>query len=633
MLKIAKKYILFFSKDKEKEILELMKKDWHFEVIDKKQAEEETLKDLQKINYSISSLDFVITYLLPYSEKQGILDKINNPKISIEKKDIINFHKKEELDILVKNVVGAEKELKSLEKDIGDKEDKIKELEQFGSLGFVPRETNYIFSLVVAISRQKQETFENFSRKVSIKEINQESSKIFYSVLGLKEDKDNVLGFLKNINGDVLDYRFSNIPSKEKEIILKQIKENKEKEEMVKQKLKDIAESLLDFKIYYDVLCLEKRQVEVKKRSLGSKFLNYVLFFAPEEEKEELEKSLPEGVGIVETGLDKDESPPVYMENSKAIEPFESVTNIFGLPSAKEIDPTPYLAFFFIIFFGICITDAGYGFLLALFTGLSMVLFKKRLGKSKLIKLLFYGGISTFIVGVLFGSYFGVSPDKLHISFMNTFKVIDSVKDTILFMGIAFFLGYIQICFSQVVKMIKARKFKQKDEFLSGLGWLSLFLFSGVYLLSMIFPYLKSIGLIGIIASLAGLFLIESKGQKMILKPLVGGIKILQFMINTVSDILSYSRLMALGLGTGVIALVVNQIAFLLGSMIPYVGWMITVLILITGHIFNLGINALGGFIHSARLQFVEFFPKFMEGGGRRLDPIGQELKYTQINN
>ena len=181
--------------------------------------------------------------------------------------------------------------------------------------------------------------------------------------------------------------------------------------------------------------------------------------------------------------------------------------------------------------------------------------------------------------------------------------------------------------------MIKARRFKERDEFLSGLGWLSLFLFLGTYLLSMVFPYLKSIALIGIVISLAGLFLIESKGQKIYLKPLIGGIKILQSMINVVSDILSYSRLMALGLGTGVIALVVNQIAFLLGSMVPYIGWLVTALVLIAGHTFNLGINALGGFIHSARLQFVEFFPKFMEGGGRRLNPVGQELKYIQINN
>ncbi len=144
-------------------------------------------------------------------------------------------------------------------------------------------------------------------------------------------------------------------------------------------------------------------------------------------------------------------------------------------------------------------------------------------------------------------------------------------------------------------------------------------------------PGLKNFGIFGILASGVGLMLAESRGQKIFLKPLAGGVKILQGLINVMSDILSYSRLMALGLATAVIALIVNQIALLFGDMIPYVGWVVAVLILIGGHIFNLGINALSGFIHSGRLQFVEFFPKFLEGGGKRLQPTKSELKYIKV--
>ena len=153
-----------------------------------------------------------------------------------------------------------------------------------------------------------------------------------------------------------------------------------------------------------------------------------------------------------------------------------------------------------------------------------------------------------------------------------------------------------------------------------------------MYLLSFQFEVLKQASIVWLIFFGLSLFIVEGKGQNILLIPLIGGVKVLQGMINTVSDILSYSRLMALGLGTGVIALIVNQIAFLLGGMIPYVGWILTGLILIFGHLFNLAINSLGGFIHSARLQFVEFFPKFMEGGGRRLNLLGEELKYIKIN-
>ncbi|KPJ55150.1 hypothetical protein AMJ47_01380 [Parcubacteria bacterium DG_72] len=622
MLKVAKKYILCFQDQQEKEILELIKKDWHLEVQDSsRESKQDIDKELQEVNYKISNIDFAISFLLPFSEKEPFLDKIKNPKIIIKEQNLKDFKKAEFLDKLVEKVVKSEKELSVLEKDSKEKENILKDLERFGDLSFAPKETDYTVSFILRIDKKKEQEFKDFcfKEKIFAKEINPG----LFAVICLKG---------KNITQEIVEYKFSNPPKEEKSIIKKKLKENKEKENKIKKELELAASHLKDLKIYHDILCLEKRKTEVKRKYIDHNFLNYIIFWSGPEEKELLEKELSGKARIVQMQLEKDEYPPVFLKNSKWSEAFEAVTNIFGLPGFKEIDPTPYLAFFFILFFGICLTDAGYGVLLALFTGIPLLLFKERFKKSKLLKLLFYGGISTFIVGILFGSYFGVGPEALHIPFMKKLKVIDPIEDTLLFMGIAFFLGYLQICFSQVVKMIRSRKAGENNDFVSGLVWLAFYISGGIYLLSFVFPFLRIIGLSGLIILLAGLFLVESKGQKIILKPLVGAIKVLQGLINTMSDILSYSRLMALGLGTGVIALIVNQIAFLLGGMIPYVGWIVVVLILIAGHLFNLAINTLGGFIHSARLQFVEFFPKFMEGGGRRLDPIGQELKYIQIN-
>lgn len=642
MLKVAKKYILSFPEAKEKEILDLLKKDWYFEIIDSKEIKEKVLQKLQETNYLISSLDFVISYLYSFSQKESFLAKIKNPKIIVKKEDFQDAKKQRVLNNFIDRVIEIEKSLKILENENRQKEEKIKNISHLRELTFVPRETDFVFSFIIKVEEKEEEAIKDFcfANKIYLNKLLSDKKKKnqsnFYSVLGSQEKKNE---FLELQNFEIIAYEYLNIPSKEEEMELKNLKDNRKKQESLKKELGEIAKFLNDFKIYYDMLCLERRGAEVKKRYLAGDFLRYVVFWAGEEEMKDFEKKLKmissskEGAKIMETNLEEGEVPPVFLENSKLVAPFQAVTDIFGLPSHKEIDPTPYLALFFIIFFGICITDAGYGLLMMLFTGLPILFFKKAFGKSKLLKLLFYGGVFTFIAGVLFGSYFGVSAEDLGLPFMGRLRVIDPIKDTIIFLIFAFFLGYLQICFSQVVKMIKSCKNKDNQEFFSGFAWLGFYISLGVYLLSLKFDFLKTFGFLAIIIFLTGIFLVETKGQKIFLKPLIGFIKILQGLINTTSDILSYSRLMALGLGTGVIALIVNQIAFLFGGMIPYFGWLVALIILIGGHIFNLGINALGGFIHSSRLQFVEFFPKFLEGGGRRLDPINEELKYIKIIN
>lgn len=637
MLKVTEKYIIAFEESSKKDILSLMKEDWHLEVLDSEQMQEVNGKELQEIDYMLSSVDFTISFLSSFGKKESFLDKLKNPKIIINRDKVNNFEKVKELNNLVDEVVKIERKIKILDKEEKGAKEKIKELEQFGSLNFVPQETENTYSFIIRIDSQKEKEYLEYFRtnKVFNKEISKYQSKTYFVIICLKNKKEEILSFLKENSGEVVDYGFEKVVEEKRRLLLKIIEEGVEERSSINKSLTLKSDYLKDLKIYHDILCLEKREVEVRRKTLSSDFLNYLVFWAAKEEKDRFEKkvrNISKEVKIIRVKIKEGELPPVFLENSRVISPFQAVTDIFGLPSASEIDPTPYLSIFFIVYFGICITDAGYGLLLILTTGSLLIFFKEKFSNSKLIKLLFYAGISTFIMGVLFGSYFGVSATELHIPFMERFKVIDPIKDTLLFMGIAFLLGYIQICFAQIVKIIASKKQKDKGGMISGFVWFSFYISSGVYLLSTRFDFLRIYGIMGLILFGLGLFLVEAKGQKIFLIPLIGGVKILQRLINTVSDILSYSRLMALGLGTGVIALIVNQIAFLLGGMIPYVGWLLTVVILVFGHIFNLGINALGGFIHSARLQFVEFFPKFMEGGGRRLKPIGEELKYIKIN-
>ena len=625
-----------FEERFKKEILNLSKKDWNLEVLECDQKKELSEGNLQKINYSLASTDFVISFLKPYGQKVSLLEKLKNPKIVIKRDQIDSFEEGKYLKELVESVIEVEKEITILAKEKKDEQEKLKKLEQFGDLSFVPRETENIDSLIIKTDNQRAELYADFFHlnKISHRRIAEYQAKTYFETIFLKEKLETLKEFLKENFGEVVNYELETIPKKERELALEKIKKIERKELIIQRDLVLKADNLHDLKIYHDLLFLKRKEVILENNTLNSTFLNYVTFWATPEEKDRFAKELKTigEVKIIEASLKEDELPPVYLENNKTVSPFQAVTDIFGLPSASELDPTPYLAVFFIVYFGICITDAGYGLILALFTGLLLLFFKKSFGKSNLLKLLFYAGISTFIMGILFGSYFGVSPAEIGLPFMGKLKVIDPIKDTLLFMEIAFLLGFIQICFAQIVKIINSKKQKDKEGMISGATWFMFFISFGIFLLSIKFPFLAGFAKVGMLLFGIGLFWVEARGQKIFLIPIVGGIKVLQGLINTVSDVLSYSRLMALGLGTGVIALIVNQIAFLIGGMIPYVGWIVTGTILIGGHLFNLGINALGGFIHSARLQFVEFFPKFMEGGGRRLEPMGGDLKFIIIN-
>lgn len=313
------------------------------------------------------------------------------------------------------------------------------------------------------------------------------------------------------------------------------------------------------------------------------------------------------------------------MENNSFIKPFETVTGVYGSPKPNELDPTPYLAPFFIVFFALCLTDAGYGLVIAL-TSLGAIKFLKiPREKQRLWRLLGYGGIATFIIGALFGGWFGIdvaslSPGPVK-GFIEFFKIIDPVKDTLRFMVLAFVLGIIQLWFAQIVKSLLALRRKDRGTAYSGVAWASLILTGMVWVIASALgqTLLTNIALSLIFLELVALLFTESRTTKNIfLKPLTGIIGIINGSIGIMSATLSYSRLMALGLSTGIIAFIFNTLAGIFRDLIPYVGWIVWFIIIVGGHVFNLAINTLGSFIHSARLQFVEFFPVFMEGGGDR---------------
>jgi len=640
MLKVAKKYILAFPKENRHEISTAIANAGSFEIIEnsKEKREENVLQGLQKASYRLATMDFAIDYLLPFIKKVSFFAKLKTSKILIGN-SVLSSIEQEKIFQTAKRIEKIEKKLDIFNKEEKDIQNILAELDKFNGLLFLPQETDHVFFAIMSAPKTQKDALLGLVKESKIfqKTLGGFQAKDVYLIGGLREEKEKIIAQFKVLKGEIFSYGFEKIPAQERIKIQAKAEENAKAKEALNQELFLMAKEIENFKLYRDILEIEKINWEVKNKTLFEGLLDYIVFWGYEKETKQLKekiRSFSKSAHLIEVAPEKGEDLRVILENHNLIKPFQYVTEIFGMPKPGEIDPTPYLAFFFILFFGVCLTDAGYGILLIAFTLPPLLFLKKKLGDTKLIKLMFYGGISTLVMGVLFGSYFGSSSQTLQkFPFLYKLKMIDPIEDTVLFMGLSFAIGYVQVTFAQVIKIISGKKGKNKELVFNGLAWSIFYVALVIFALAKIkFVQLQTISSIILALSAGFLMVAESFGQKIFLKPLVGSIKILQGIIGTMSDVLSYSRLVALGLATAVIALIVNQIAFLLGGMVPYVGWILTVLVLVGGHIFNLGINALGSFIHSGRLQFVEFFPKFLEGGGKRFNPIKPILKYSRIN-
>ncbi len=332
-----------------------------------------------------------------------------------------------------------------------------------------------------------------------------------------------------------------------------------------------------------------------------------------------------------------DEEPPVLLRHSMLFRPFVGVTELYGLPKPNEFDPTPLLAPFFILFFALCLTDAGYGLVLSLLFGGAILFTKKRMVDSPLLWLLLFGGIVTFLVGIPFGGWLGLTPDRVPEAltvvtadgermFLGQVWNLSTPMGVTFLQNVAIVLGIIHLSFGMFLagwhKWIHGKKEAALwQDFTS-----HLLIASGIGIF--IVPeqwsrYAQFVLVTAVLLFVWG----KGYGQTWYLRPIFGIMGLANFAMSMLSNLISYLRLLALGLVTGAIALAVNEVAGEVGALLPTVLAVPAVVALfLAGHTISIALNALGSFVHSARLQFIEFFLQFFEGGGREFRPFRRTI-------
>jgi len=345
-----------------------------------------------------------------------------------------------------------------------------------------------------------------------------------------------------------------------------------------------------------------------------------------------LQQILPDAA-IVPLAANDGEAPPVELKNSPLLTPFESVTKLYGLPQYHEMDPTPYLSMFFILFFALCLTDAGYGAVQAIITGAVLLKLKPKVKDNPLLWLLFISGIVTFLVSIPFGGWFGMTPQQAP-AFMTETRAdgvmwfkgqvwnLSEQKGITFLQNLALVLGVIHLTFGIVLSA--AWKIRNRDY--AAALWQDVTTIGVIATLILTFMgpvEYKQTATYALYAALVLMVWGKGYGSSLGKRPFIGLLQTLNWFLGMMGNVLSYLRILALGLVTGALAFTVNLVAEQIGALLPWflvIPFMITVYIV--GHAANIALNVLGAFIHSGRLQFVEFFSQFFEGGGRPFKPF-----------
>lgn len=355
--------------------------------------------------------------------------------------------------------------------------------------------------------------------------------------------------------------------------------------------------------------------------------------FCPIDKEPELNAMLAEAqVYYEETDPEKEDATPIELKNNFFTRLFEPITRLYSLPNYAELDPTPFFAPFFMLFFGLCLGDGGYG-LVILLAGLAVIFKAPKLKEWGWLGV--FMGATTMIVGILTGMFFGINLEE--VAFLAPVKqyFITETNATVHFMGgsyhpmmvFAILIGIFQILFAMGFKVVKITlrdgfKYAAYD-----CAWLVALVTLIVWAATA--SSLSTIGLYCIYAILGicALFILfySNPDRKILLVNIGGGLWGTYNMVSgLLGDVLSYIRLFALGLAGGILGNVFNALALQAGGACPsWIGWLPTLLILVFGHTLNFALCLISSVVHPMRLTFVEFYKNAgFEGGGREYKPF-----------
>jgi V/A-type H+/Na+-transporting ATPase subunit I len=406
--------------------------------------------------------------------------------------------------------------------------------------------------------------------------------------------------------------------------------------------------------VYREYLLNERKRLEASSELTRTEHCSVVTGYVRETDIKSLEMLCSGLGGIVCMTGDSTEgdATPVSITNNKWLRPLEILINMFGFPAYSSFDPTAYLAIPFLLFFGLCLGDVLYGAIQIGICFYFMRKYRRSMGVRNFMMVFVYGGVAAMVAGALTGSWGGDLISATYLGagnpiarFVSTLTLINPLQAAFQFLVIVWIIGAINQLYGVGLAILKAAKRHDYATIVYDcVGWL-LFLPAISALLFIGTKWGSAFRIGYLIALVIGLVLLllggarQSKGGAKVLTAIVNlyGIQSSYGVGSFVGDVLSYSRLLALGLTTAILASAFNMIAALI--KMPAAGFFVNLLvrvvfggvILLFGHMLNYFMGAMGAFIHAARLILLEFFGRFYEGGAPRFHRFGFSSEVVKI--
>lgn len=417
----------------------------------------------------------------------------------------------------------------------------------------------------------------------------------------------------------------------------------KQEEEYYAGWLKSFADKNMDtVRQLGDYFAIMKIRTDAASKSEHTAQVTLLKGWVPAGKIEELKETVKPFASDIELRVsdpDEGDNPPIVLENPEYARPFEMLTMLYGAPVYDSVDPSLPMMPFFLLFFGMCYADAGYGLIITLIAMHFLNKYRRMPDSIKQALIMIkYCGYATIAFGAVTGGWMGnmiATFPFLHFlaPVADAVTLLEPMKNPMLLLGISLVLGIIHIYYGLFLAAWDNLRHGDKLAACADQGgWL--LLLTGLLVFGAGAFAAPALAVPGKIISLLGaLILIATQGREKegIISKFISGVLSLYNVTSYLGDVLSYSRLLALGLVGGAVAMIINLMSSLCGG-VAYVGWVIGAVIFIGGHIFSMVINILGAFVHPLRLQYVEFFGKFYRSGGTAFNPFCYKADYVNIS-